>query len=178
MTPLSIDETAEFNSAPRPEVRVDLIVVDGGPLHFGSNLTTGAPANMVCETPVVFRSVPVGSAMIVAALRSLVGRGVAVGKITRGEQGMRPWLLAQLDSGSPERQAAAGVYARVLDARTWVNPVPRPIHAQPPAYTPPPPPPTLAHAQYPMPAGWDPARWATFTDEVKASILAASPPPF
>lgn len=131
--------------ATQERVTADIMVVDGGPLDFGGN-PTGAgnkpptPHTLRVSVPWKATGVYISQTNMVDALRARVGKGVVLGRITRGiasrPGNAPPWNLVKVEMNDPGYALALQV-RDAHDSATLVNPEPQPIDGAPPA--------TLAH---------------------------------
>ena len=191
---------------PRPTVTADVLVLDGGPMEFGDDLQKNLPNTQKVTVPYFASGLLIGNQEIVKALVESVGKAIVLGRVVRGTQGNRPYLLERVDPTSPVRELAAQVWsARTMG--TFVNPEPVALATTPPfaqtvtpasvaagyAYPQASPPQSYgqpsaapsAYAAQPQPAsdcppGWDPAVWATLSPQQREQIrptTAAAPGP-
>lgn len=131
MVPTRIDENAKgLKDEVRPTAYFDLVVVDGGPLEFGSNMDENTPNTHRVDTPAYFRGTMAGNSNIVNALREQVGRGIVLGTIVRSDVGRRPYNLVRIDGSTPDgaakRQAAQNLWF-AIQSNTFVSPTPVPL---------------------------------------------------
>lgn len=199
--PTSYNPTAKGmnpTDPPRPTVSADCLVLDGGTLNFGDNATTGQSFTQRVAVPYYATGLLIGNSEIVRALVDHVGKGIVLGRVVRGTQGNRPWLLEKLAADDPARELAAQVWsARTLG--TFINPTPTPLMpqsapvgqhapaaAQSYAYPQASPPTTYgqpsaapnayvpsqpAGAGNACPPGWQPAVWATLPPVQQQQVL-------
>lgn len=114
---------------PRPTVTADVVVLDGGELYFGDNAANHTPMTQKVTVPFYAPGLLIGNSEIVRALVDSVGRQIVLGKVVKGTQGNRPFLLERLEANDPARELAAQVWqARSLGS--FVNPTPVPLMPQ------------------------------------------------
>jgi hypothetical protein len=117
-------------------ITADVYVLDGGPMEFGGNPTRGKPNTLTVATPYLVKDMYISNTNVVKAVRDEVGRGVVLGRVTRGKASdpmhNDPFNLVTLDPSDPARAMAGAGYQQVLN-RVFVNPEPQKIGAAPAA---------------------------------------------
>jgi hypothetical protein len=133
---------------PRPTITADVLVLDGGEMQFGDNLSNRTPCTLKVQTPYYATGLLIGNSEIVRALVGSVGKEIVLGRVVKGTQGNCPFLIERLDPSDPIRELAARVWTSRVQGQ-FVNPSPEPIMPQQ-QYGPPP------QAQYPpqVPQGY------------------------
>lgn len=181
------DKTAE-------QVTMTVVVLDGGPIHYGDDIKKGTPPTLrVDVTPVEFTGVLSSNTNIVKTMRkhftlspganpqdarSWTPTGaIVLGRIIRSTFGQLPWNLEVLPQGDPGREVAAQFWGRRM-AGQWVNPEPIEIGpGQQPQYSAPHQWPAGAQpAPQPQYAGYDPGP-AVHTAAAAPGYQQYSPPP-
>jgi hypothetical protein len=108
---------------PRPAITCDVLVLDGPEMLFGDNAQTQTPYTQKVATPYYVAGMLTSNSEIVRALTPSVGREIVLGRVVRGTQGNKPFLIERLEATDPRRELAAQVWTtRTLG--TFVNPTP------------------------------------------------------
>ncbi len=147
--PVRVDETTlgYDKKTVTPTLIADIIVVDGGPLVYGDQVTnTGQqtkPASHRVDTPARFTGWMDSHPYIVGPCRDLlrVGTPITVGIIERGTQGNRPYFLTETHTDvnrqprtdprfAQRRQLAIDVW-NAFQTGAWTPPTPVELNPQP-----------------------------------------------
>lgn len=135
IAPKSIDESASYNGQSRPTAIVDLYVIDGGPLQYGSSQDPmkPRPATHVVETPAFFPGAMMGQSEIVKEIRTKLGKGLIVGIVGKGTRAFMIQRCDSVDNGE-QRKAMAKQVWDAHHANTWTPPTPQPLEMAPAGY--------------------------------------------
>lgn len=128
--PKSIDESNMHKGMNRPQLTLDLYVVDGGPLEYGDSLDAAAPRPNThrVDTPAFFSNIQINNKGLVDEGRALLQQAqmtgqqkMTVGVVQQGNKGNRPALLTRCETDLDGNTRPDGAQRREAARQLWFN---------------------------------------------------------